>query len=203
MSNLAAAIHQFIDHVHAPAHLRKYYGGRYTGSLFDTAQELASTTPHSFTASDIAAVATLSVPMSGRAVSGLLGKSADLSRQLAAVRTDLDLASATDEDLAPLFDLQATLDGIHDVGHVTRSKLLAHKRPRLVPIRDQYVLRALAGRPGGRFTVPLRDALASDPSITARLAELRTEVEPPAISDLRVLDVVVWMSVHGDRQVPG
>lgn len=81
--------------------------------------------------------------------------------------------------------------------------MLAHKRPRLVPIRDQYVLDDLMGTRNGLFTQPLRDALALDTATMDRLRELAsgTARVPDDLSPLRVLDVVVWMQAHGDAQV--
>jgi hypothetical protein len=149
----------------------------------------------------MAAVATLSVPLSGRAVCGLIDREEQLYDRLQEIPVGLALEHATDEDLAPLFKLQDALQLVPDIGHVTRSKLLAHKRPLLVPIRDQHVLRGLVGRDHGPFTVPLRDALASDPAIVEALRRLRNQAGVPEISPLRVLDVVVWMAEHGDAQV--
>lgn len=180
----------------------KYYGGQYTGARFDTARELQSPEPNRFTAHDIAAVATLSVPLSGRAVVGLLEMESELAGVLAAIPNNLDLADAGQHTLEAVFAAQALLDEVPDVGHVTRSKLLAHKRPRLVPIRDQHVLTALLDRNHGPFTEPLRDVLAAEAEITERLDEVqRASTVSGLLSTLRVLDVVVWMAVHGDSQV--
>jgi hypothetical protein len=201
MTDLRHEVRTRIDDERAPRFLSKYYAGRYTGALFDTAPSLRSSSLGRFTAHDIAAVATLSVPMSGRAVAGLIEREDTLAGLLERVRPDLDLADATDDDLDALFALQREIDKVADIGHVTRSKLLAHKRPLLVPIRDQYVLTALLGRDHGDFTRPLRDLVAADRSILDRLRELRQIDTVPDISLLRVLDVVVWMTEHGDRQV--
>lgn len=195
-------IREFIDAEQAPRMVAKYYGGKYTGALFDTAPQLSSPDPNRFTAHDVAAVAALSVPLSGPAVMGLFAREESLAARLREVPTDVELAKASDEVLARLFALQNDLDLVVDVGHVTRSKLLAHKRPHLVPIRDRHVLTALLGHDSGSFTEPLREALAADPSIVARLAEIRDVAGAPAsLSVLRVLDVLVWMVVHGHCQV--
>jgi hypothetical protein len=154
--------------------------------------------PHRFTAHDIAAVATLSVPLPGEAVVGLIERDGDLAAKLRLVPTDVDLAGASDADLDALFVVQRDLDNIAKIGHVIRSKLLAHKRPRLVPIRDQYLLMALLGRDSGEFTKPLRDALAADASISDRLRHLKRYAGvDERVSTLRVLDVIVWMATHG------
>lgn len=202
MTEIGSRIHTFIDGDDAVEAVEKYYGGRYTGSRFDAAPQLQSPDPHRITAHDIAAVATLSVELQGRAVVGLIDRDDELSELLRRVPDDIDLADTTDADLETIFSVQRLLDRIDGIGHVTRSKLLAHKRPRLVPIRDQYVLTALIGQSHGPFTRPLRDALAADHTIDERLEMIRTAAQLPVqISTLRTLDVVIWMAKHGNAQV--
>lgn len=201
MNTHGGRIHAYIDDDRAVALLQKYYGGRYTGALFDTAPQLRSTDPDRFTSHDFAAVATLSVPLPGSAIAGLLSREEALTSLLGDVPTDVDLVDAAEGDLAAVFAVQDELGRISKVGHVTRSKLLAHKRSRMVPIRDQHVLRALIGRDRGPFIRPLKEAIVADRSIGARLDELRARSGVPEISPLRALDVVVWMATHGDGQV--
>src|SRR4051794_8265337 len=136
MSPIGNLIHTFIDDGDAVRLVAKYYAGNYTGSRFDTAPQLQSPEPHRFTAHDIAAVSTLSVALPGAAVAGLVDRDDQLAQLLRSVPVDLDLADASDGDLETIFAVQQALDDIDGIGHVTRSKLLAHKRPRLVPIRD-------------------------------------------------------------------
>lgn len=191
--------HVFADD--AADKLADYLNGRdYSGAWFERiggpgdAEEVADR----FTGDDIAAVATLSVKIPGWAVVELLDRRADeLSRLLAAVPNGRALVDASDDDIGNLFTLQDALDTIRGVGHVTRSKLVARKRPHLVPIRDQHVLKALVGRARGSFTVPLRDAFRGDEAVRSRLEELREGSCCPELSILRVLDIVVWMRVYG------
>lgn len=202
MGDLRSAVVEQTDGDESVRLLTKYYSGAYTGAMFDTSDDLADTTPNRFTARDIAAVALLSVELPGRSVKGLLERNDAFTEHLERIPVDLHLHEADDEGLAPLFDLQGALDDVPGIGHVRRSKLLAHKRPHLVPIRDRHVLTALTGRDYGDFTKPLRDVLRDDTSIRERLEELRQESgAPPSLSLLRVLDVVVWMRAHGDAQV--
>lgn len=198
---LVERIRSFIDDDRAAQMLGKYYSGSYTGALFDIAPSLRSDEPNRLTAHDMAAVATLSVPLSGRAVAGLVDRSDELAEKLKQV-PDIDLAQADDDALSALYRLQGAVDEIDDIGHVTRSKLLAHKRPRLVPIRDQHVLGALMGVDHGPFTEPLRAALRADERIIEGLDELARGANLSGLSPLRVLDVVVWMTAYGNAQVP-
>lgn len=91
------------------------------------------------------------------------------------------------------------IDGIHGIGWVTAHKLLAHKRPALLPFYDRVVKAALQPHDEA-FWLPLHEALHGEAG-AARLAQiqaLRTEARlPPWVSELRVLDVVVWMNQPG------
>lgn len=153
-----------------------------------------------FTPADLVAVSTLSARVPGWAAICLLEtRAAELNALLEAIPANRALHEATDDDLEAVYAAQHVLDSIYGIGHVTRSKLLARKRPHLVPIRDQHVLLALADRDHGPFTQPLRDALASGEELIARLQELRQE--RMHLSLLRVLDIIVWMRAHGAASV--
>lgn len=198
--DLAAVVRRFADHPESVRVLRKYYSGAYTGALFDTGGALRSPDPNRFTHEDLLAVATLSVPLQGRSVEAMIARADSLADLLQKVR-DVHIADSSDADLAELFELQRALDEVPGVGPVTRSKLLARKRPSLVPIRDQHVLRAFGIAPNGSLTEPLRSAVRADRSALRQLARVREEAGVPDIADLRVLDVIVWMLEHGDAQV--
>lgn len=196
------------DHLFADdaAHvLARYLNFRdYSGAWFDTigGRGDAPDVAHRFTPADLVAVSTLSVTIPGWVAVELLDRRAEeFSDLLTAIPQDTDLHEATDEDLDAVFALQDALDTVTKVGHVTRSKLLARKRPRLVPIRDQHVLLALVGRKYGSFTRPLGDALRDSQEIRDRLEALRSQHQEQPLSLLRVLDIVVWMREHGDAAV--
>ena len=200
MTDLAERIHAYIDTDDAVAALTKYYSGAYTGGFFD---QLESPDPNRITSEDVAAVALLSVPLPGAAVRALLFTKADEISGLLAKIPHTPLHEVEEAELQPLWDLQELFDekSVPGMGHVRRSKLLAHKRPHLIPIRDQFVLTALVGNVRGSFTLPLRRVLQEDRSIVERLEALREGLGKPELSLLRVLDVVVWMATCGDDQV--
>ncbi len=85
--------------------------------------------------------------------------------------------------------------GHNDVGPTIASKLLAAKRPRLVPIEDTVVRDALG--PEVNKWSSWRDALR-DESLRDLIAD-RTSSAPDHMSLLRRIDVVVWMRNRPSR----
>ncbi len=98
---------------------------------------------------------------------------------------------------SPADQLWHKLDQIHGIGWVTAGKLLARKRPRLIPVYDN-VVRDVVGKPDS-FWLGLRAALRADGrGLQERLVRMRTQAEVgDDISAIRVFDVVAWMSGKG------
>jgi hypothetical protein len=87
------------------------------------------------------------------------------------------------------------LDGIVGVGWVTAGKLMARKRPQLIPVFDRVVRDALMPRRSNTFWVSLRRELNKDGRLVGRLGELKSEASlGRQVPLLRVLDVAVWMA---------
>ncbi|MEX2551111.1 MAG: DUF6308 family protein [Nitriliruptoraceae bacterium] len=186
------------------SHLKHYLRpGAFSGSSFETigGRGDASDVANHFTPADLVAVTTLGVRVSGWGAIELLEANAQRFSNLLGAVPHGPLHEAEVADLEPLWNLQDELTNVVSVGHVTRSKLLARKRPHLAPIRDQHVLTALVGQDGGNFTLPLRDALQTE-GIVDHLQELRAEVDgAQQLSILRVLDIIVWMETYGASSV--
>lgn len=204
------------DEQEALANLRRYFGVElppgaqpFTGSRFEhlagggDGPGVADTV----TAADLIAVQTLSVTVSVRVALDLLEGplGAQLSVLLGAVPAHLDMAEADEVHLAPgspadrAWHLLLRQDG---VGWVTAGKLLARKRPRLLPVYDD-VVRCAVGRPPS-FWPALRSALRADGfALHRRLEGLRQDAGlAETVSVLRVCDVIVWMghrTEHGRR----
>lgn len=163
----------------------------FAGTTFD---HLADNPRDHFTTSDLIAVSLLDMRFTPRAVRALLEEqSNDLSDQLSQVRSDVDLWAASDHDLAAATTLWRTLragGALKGVGPTTTSKLLARKRPRLVPIVDSVVRDALAL--GDDSWVELRAALQQR-GLPDRIEALRPAGVKHPVSTLRLLDAAVWM----------
>ncbi|MGW8847773.1 DUF6308 family protein [Streptomyces xiamenensis] len=191
--------------------LRRYFGiglppgaGSFTGSRFE---HLAGggdrpETADRITAEDLIAVQTLSVtvaaPCALDLLEGPLGHR--MSDLLAAIPTDIDLAhvdTAVVADDAPAEQAWRLLESQHGLGWVTAGKILARKRPRLLPVYDR-VVRCALGRPRP-FWLLLHAALRENGAeLHHQLLELRQAAGvPPTVSALRVCDVTVWMK-HRD-----
>ncbi|MFJ9443435.1 DUF6308 family protein [Kitasatospora sp. NPDC101235] len=208
--------------------LRAYFTGRrakggpaYTGAHFE---RLAGggdrpETADRFTADDLLAITMLSVPVEPHgAVQLLTDPDGHWQRLLSAIPRD---ARLEDPACAPLVapggpatelwerlaNPRGTYPGKPDgVGPVVAGKLLARKRPHLIPVYDVRV-KALFRRPrvDTTFWSALADALRADGgALRARLAELRTEAGiGEDIGVLRVLDVIAWMHQGEIEQAAG
>lgn len=93
-------------------------------------------------------------------------------------------------------ELYGLLDDLPGVGPTKATKLMAAKRPQLIPIQDAFVEEELM-LPKGRFWLPMYDQLA-DESLRDFIRDL-TKTAPARISLLRRIDVAVWMHVN-DRK---
>ncbi|MYS13720.1 hypothetical protein GTW73_07140 [Streptomyces sp. SID4982] len=191
--------------------LRRYFGleggAPYTGARFEhlggggDRVEVAD----AVTAEDLVAVQMLSVTVPGWVsldlLEGDLGQ--QMSRLLREMPRELDMAEAEAGELESgsaaewAWDL---LDAQHGVGWVTAGKLLARKRPRLVPVYDR-VVRCVLGSPSS-FWLDLHRALrANGRALQHELLDLRERAGiPETVSALRVCDVVLWMAHHEDHR---
>jgi len=186
----------------AVEHLRRYFGpvGVATGWAGSRFERLSGggdrpDVADRFTADDLVAVTLLSVNVPPHGAIQLLESRADeFARRLAEIPHDLELVDVESipDDWAPT-RLWAALRDIRGIGWVTASKLMARKRPHLIPVYDTVVRAAV--KPTASFWEALRAALrADDRGLHRHLLSLREEADIGVeISALRVFDVVVWM----------
>ncbi|WP_369180955.1 DUF6308 family protein [Streptomyces mutabilis] len=199
----------FIADPQAVVDLRSYFGiglppdsVAYTGSRFEhlagggDRPEVADR----FTAEDLVAVQTLSVtvpaPVALDILEGPLG--AQLSGLLHVIPRDIDMVEADAgvvADGSPADQAWHLLCAQYGVDWVIAGKLLARKRPRLLPVYDK-VVRCALGRPRPSFWLALHAALrADDRALHRQLLALRQVAGvPETMSALRVCDVAVWMN---------
>jgi hypothetical protein len=180
---------------------------RYSGAYFERLggggdrPEVA----YQITAEDLLAVSMLSVPVvryyalyvldyRGREISGLLAR----------IPLDVKLAdNGADDYIAqggPAWELWQLLHDIkpplhrNRLGPVAAGKLLARKRPHLIPVYDSHVKKAL-GRPWDDQTwwSDLRCHLSKDDALVGELGTVRDRAGAGHLSLLRTFDVMCWM----------
>ncbi len=144
-----------------------------------------------FTADDLIAVALLDITWRPQVVRVLLQThKQQLAELLADIPTDVDLWDACDVTLKQVDIMWDVLTSVEGIGTASATKLLARKRPRLCPISDSLVIKAV-DVPGRTWDV-LRHLLA-DPEARADVEALRP-VAAASASLLRILDVALWVS---------
>jgi len=124
-----------------------------------------------------------------------------LSELLRPIPAGVTLAELDAEDLGadwPVRTLYRELRKVPDVGETTATKLLARKRPHLVPILDSVVTTEL-GIVKGNFWLPLHAWLVADERANHHhLEDLRSLAGlGDDISALRVFDVLAWLTGKG------
>lgn len=185
-------------------HLRDYStGGRFTGAYFQELTLEGSTTPDEVDISDLAALYLLEVKASPKAAGYFLKDEAfrEKFRESMAAWPDRDLADLSpdeaaglesDKGLNPAWRLVKAADNF---GPTRTAKLLARKRPRLIPIWDSVVKKELGFTNSNHYWTAFHAALTEDDrSLDTKLGQL---ADAAGVSDrysrLRVLDIVVWM----------
>lgn len=195
VDNLRTLIHKIAAEP-APALVDAYYNHpkiKFAAELFD---EFGDNPPDRFVADDLVAVSLLDVRFGPEAVRALLIDSHNGANALLA-----DAALPNDRDIwDPAVDLSRTspswrlwdlLVAIPNVGATRASKLLARKRPRLLPILDSVVTSNL-GLQGTDQWAALRHALSDDRTRAVVQSTVPTgSFKRPSV--LRLLDVMTWM----------
>lgn len=155
-----------------------------------TFSDLGQNPPQEIIADDLLAVSLLDITWRAEVVRiVLVSHKQELSALLAAIPQDIDLWDAPDEDLVSIDLLWDALRSIEGIGTASATKLLARKRPRICPISDSLVIKAV-DVPGKTWDV-LR-CLLQDPEARAEVEALRPK-EAQGASLLRILDVALWV----------
>ncbi|GAC1601876.1 MAG: hypothetical protein NVS3B6_12340 [Pseudarthrobacter sp.] len=181
--------------------------GGFSGGRWDTFDPsgMRSASANTFTADDLVACSLLSAPIGGGAAVGLLqGRRREFGVLLEHIGPDRDfitLDTTEGPDFAPVRELYAALRSLPQVGQTRATKLLARKRPRLVPIIDQVILAAVFnGAP--RQWQPLHEEFRADNNaLWNLLISLREAAGFGAeVPILRVFDVLAWMDGSGNSE---
>ena len=181
------------------------YAGAYFERLGGERERLEAA--NRVTAEDLIAVSMLSVPLIRYyALDILVYQAPKISDLLARIPVNVTLVDAGAESLiakgGPASELWELLSNIKPprekrrLGEVGAGKLLARKRPQLIPVYDSYVKKALQRtRTHGTWWSDLRCQLTKDATLVSELEAVRTGVGPEAahLSQLRIFDIMCWM----------
>lgn len=173
----------------------------YSGSQFETVAAL-NADPYSIGPADFTAVSMLSVDVPAQAAIRLLGRDADeIVQVLRRIPTNRDILKVDPYELSTgsaASELWRVLRrGRDGLGRTTTSKLIAAKRPSLIPIWDTFVEKA-TGLDTSDYWRQFQQVLAADDhAIWNWLTKVRdaSPAVPTTIPNLRVLDVLLWMTI--------
>jgi hypothetical protein len=171
-------------------------GGTFAGALFDT---LGANPLKRFSGDDLLAVSLLDMGFKPRAVRGLLESDSarEIGSLLRAVPSTVTIWEASDDVLMKATRLWAKIRSLNEqrvltgVGPTKTSKLLARKRPHLIPIVDSVIRAAMDPLFGENEWLSLREALR-DAGLRREIHDLRPSGAEQA-STLRLLDSAIWM----------
>jgi hypothetical protein len=178
-----------------------------TGSYFDEWAGRGDTANRNvFTYSDAVAVSMLSVTVPAKAMVGLAEPetAARITKLLKQIPTNVPLSSLSSEKAAALLtgqgpaallwkELRSTKSNRWGIGATTASKIMARKRPHLIPIWDEVIGQVIGKRSSDDQWMNWHRRLTDGTGLPERLAEIHrlSEVELP-LSELRIMDVVLW-----------
>lgn len=196
------------------AYYRTLTNGRlaYTGSYFNSWAGGGDTNDNAdtITANDLIAVSFLSVKIPGEAAIGILDTHNEkISGLLGRIPADRDLADVSPDEFAEMYGknsaavklwrlLRGSDTGRWGVGPTKASKIMARKRPRLIPIYDSVVAPLMGLKDSDNQWKAWHAAFLEDPGLSERLRRMKamSGIEE-SISNLRVMDIVLWM--HGKQ----
>lgn len=193
----------------AKEYLDTYFGRNggtpYTGSSFEMLGGDGDTA-NVLTAEDLIAVSMLAVHVPAKAARALLdekaGKVSELLEQIppSCHLETLDHTQVTTlETTGPVAELWSLLrrHGKHrwGIGPTTASKIMARKRPHLIPVYDSVISDTVGVSSQDQWSRWALSLQKDDSALVRRLEDWRDESGQSHLSILRVLDIVLWM--HG------
>lgn len=198
-----------VDHVNEYFKVVKNGRPLYPGSMFERFENDSNLTrPNEITSDDLLSLSFLSIKVKPHAIQGIRGELAQvLTELLAEIPQTLRFEDLSDEEfdkyLGPkspaqeIWNLLRNKDKPWNVGQTTASKIMARKRPHLIPIYD-YVVAQAVGLDGSLHQWDWWHQAFTNkkkPVLKEQLEEIRTSSGQHHLSLLRVLDIILWM--HG------
>lgn len=188
---------ELMDRIGVADLVREYLrrDGPYAANTFD---KLEPNPRDRFVTEDFLAVSFLDTPIRAATFREIHRFEARFNDLLAAIDSERPLWEMTERVHSAADALWQELLHLDGIGPTRASKLLARKRPRLIPILDRRVNEFFEGRTSP-FWWPLCLALRRE-QVLGRVIQLGRDAGADGISELRVLDIAIWM---GERNPPG
>lgn len=189
------------------AYLREYYvTKKFTGSYFESLGA-RSGFDDSITGADLYALSTLDIKVPVRAgISILEEESTTFNGPLKAIPKELTIGSLSESEFEQHLGAESKAlelwnrlrrNGLDEdkwgVGPTTASKIMARKRPHLIPIEDSIVNQVIELGRGDSWRLWWEAFQAEGDYLEERATKLRAEIGRPELSTLRVFDVMLWM----------
>lgn len=203
---------EILDHQAAPIALGCYYR-LWAGRRFESLgrSDIAEDDEAVITPADVVAVSLLGVSIGPRVTLDLLdgGLGEELTALLRGIPTNVELGThGASAHVGPDSNAQMAWDllkrhagGAQGDGQawVIAGKLLARKRPLLIPVYDRVVKCVLQRPAGENYWLWLDDQLREQ-GLRERAVDLRRQADLPLTTPLlRVIDVVLWMLHQADH----
>jgi hypothetical protein len=202
-----------------PDALDTYFHGtprQFSGSLFDSFGGGGDRpdVENQITREDVLAVAAVNASVPAAVASLLLTQPASgrLATWLRQLPTDIDLWDAEDDTLATATKAWDEIRTIHEAGTTSAAdggfaanKLLARKRPRMIPLYDEKVRGVVHLAEGASWWFSLRDAMrvdGEDNEVRFRVCAAMREADVGYVSVLRGLDVILWSYANFGDSTP-
>lgn len=167
--------------------------GSFAAVSFDT---VGLNDPWRIREDDVLAVSFLDAPIRASAYREIVRRTPEIEGFLVRISPDLRLWEMKDSDpaFAAASELWTLLKNIGGLGTTRVSKLLARKRPHLIPILDLRVQEFFVDTES--FWMPLAQALG-DSELRGRIRSLAPAYPETTLSTLRILDIAVWNHQRG------
>ena len=165
----------------------------FSGNLFHT---LGENNGDRFECDDLLSLNLLDVPVTANQILRLT--SGDFDGLLQNIDRNADITELDRGPYEHAMKLWVALDDVYGFGPTRVSKLMARKRPNLLPIRDAIVNEQLQIN-GYSWWKSLAGTMRQK-SVKDLLKDLAPTESDEAPTQLRVLDVAIWM--HGSRSKP-
>lgn len=158
-------------------------------------------TDNKITLADIYSVNLLALDVPGSAGLKILDQDAEQISELLSEIPDTPLGDLSDAEFekhlgrdSAAMTLWRLLIKYKGMGVARVSKLMARKRPHLIPIRDSIVARVAKFRNKDNDWELWWKALEGNKELENRAENLRQAVKQPNLSTLRVFDILLWYS---------